>query len=347
MATKKQTTPAAKRYSAPGRHERKGLTLVELIRKFPDDQTAEAWIAAIRWPDGPQCPRCGCTNVQHPTAHKTMPYRCRGKDCRRFFSVRVGTVMQDSKLGYQEWAIATYLYITSLKSVSSTKLHRDLGISQKSAWRLAHRIRECWDDLHGDPFAGPVEVDETYVGGRGKNMHAKVRREKITGRGAVDKTAVVGVKDRATGKVAANVVGDTTGPTLRGFVQDRSADGAMIYSDDHRAYRGLPRHEAVKHSVAEYVNGQVHVNGIESFWAGLKRAYHGTFHHVSAEHLDRYVCEAAGRHNRRDLDTEAMMAATVRGMIGQHLPYAELIAVGPAARKRAAETADIPPGHPF
>ena len=323
------TTAQTRAQSGPGKHYRQGMTIVDLIRKFPDNKTAEAWIASIRWPDGPECPHCGHDNVQHPTAHKTMPYRCRRNGCRKWFSVRTGTVMRNSKLGYQEWAIAVYLYNTNLKSVSSMKLHRDLGISQKSAWHLAHRIRECWDDLHGEPFAGPVEVDETYVGGKAKNMHAKARRERIRGRGAVDKTPVVGVKDRATNKVAAGVVGDTTGPTLRGFVTDRSAEGAMVYSDDAKAYRGLPHHEAVRHSVAEYVNGQAHVNGIESFWAGLKRGYHGTFHHVSAEHLDRYVREFAGRHNRRRLDTEAMMSVMVRGMVGKHLPYTELTAVTP------------------
>ena len=181
------TQKARKR--APGKHWRKGLTLVELIRKFPDDKTAEAWIASIRWPDGPRCPHCDHDNIQHPTAHKTMPYRCRRNGCRKFFSVKVGTVMQNSKLGYQEWAIAVYLFNTSLKGVSSMKLHRDLGISQKSAWHLAHRIRQCWDDLNGEPFEGPVEADETYVGGLAKNMHARVRRERIHGRGGVDKTA--------------------------------------------------------------------------------------------------------------------------------------------------------------
>ncbi len=280
MAENTKHTPGG-----PGKAHRKSLTLVDVIRMFPDDAAAEAWIAEIRWPDGPECPRCGCTNVQHSTAHKTMPYRCRGKGCRRFFSVRVGTVMQDSELGYQEWAIATYLYDTSLKSVSSMKLHRDLGISRKSAWHLAHRIRECWGGLHADPFAGPVEVDETYVGGRAKNMRAGERRECITGRGAVGKTAVVGARDRGTGRVAAGVVDKTDAATLQGFVTDRSAPGAMVYSDDHKAYRGLPRHETVRHSVAEYVNGQAHVNGIESFWVGIERGYHGTFHHVSGEHL--------------------------------------------------------------
>ena len=315
---------------APGKHYRKGLTLVELIRKFPDDKTAEAWIAEIRWPDGPECPHCGHGNVQHPTAHKTMPYRCRGKGCRKWFSVKTGTVMRDSKLGYQEWAIAVYLFNTSLKSVSSMKLHRDLGISQKSAWHLAHRIRECWEDLSGEPMLGPVEVDETYVGGKARNMHAKVRRERITERGPVDKTTVVAAKDRSTGRIAATVVADTDRATLQGFVTHHAGADAMVYTDEHRSYEGLPRHQTVRHSVAEYVNGQAHVNGVESFWAGLKRGYHGTFHHVSPEHLDRYVREFAGRHSRRPMDTEDMMAASVRGMVGKHLPYAELAATGPA-----------------
>ena len=314
---------------APGKHWRKGLTLVELIRKFPDNTTAEAWIASIRWPDGPRCPHCECSNIQHPTAHKTMPYRCRRNGCRKFFSVKVGTVMQDSKLGYQEWAIAVYLFNTSLKGVSSMKLHRDLGISQKSAWHLAHRIRQCWDDLQSEPFAGPVEADETFIGGKAKNMHAKVRRQRIHGRGGVDKTAVAGIKDRTTNKVTARVVAATDGPTLRGFVTEHTTHTAMVYTDDHKAYSGLPRHQTVKHSVAEYVNGQAHVNGVESFWAGLKRGYHGTHHHMSAKHLDRYVAEFAGRHNRRPMDTEDMMAASVAGMVGKHLPYAELTAEPP------------------
>ena len=309
---------------APGKHYRKGMTLVELIRKFPDDKTAEAWFASIRWPDGARCAHCGHDNVQHPTTHPTMPYRCRG--CRKFFSVRSGTVMAESKLGYQEWAIAVYLFNTSLKSVSSMKLHRDLGISQKSAWHLAHRIRECWEDLSGDPFEGPVEVDESHFGGKAKNMHASVRRERITGRGAVDKTTVVAVKDRDTGRVAATVVDNTDAATLQGFVTDHAKTGAMVYTDEHRSYVGLPRHQTVRHSVSEYVNGQAHVNGVESFWAGLKRGYHGTFHHVSPQHLDRYVAEFAGRHSRRPMDTEDMMAASVRGMVGKHLPYDDLVA---------------------
>lgn len=332
---KTETKKSHKR--APGKHWRKGMSLVELLRKFPDDAAAEAWFASVRWPDGVRCPHCDHDSIQHPTTHPTMPYRCRG--CRRFFSVKVGTVMQDSKLGYQEWAIAVYLANTNIKGTSSMKLHRDLGISQKSAWHLAHRIRETWGDKQAAPFAGPVEADETYIGGKAKNMHASVRKRRIHGRGPADKTAVAGVRDRATGKIAAEVVGDTTGPTLRRFVTDRSAEGAMVYTDDAKAYRGLPRHEAVHHSTGQYVNRMAHVNGVESFWAALKRGYHGTHHHVSAKHLDRYVAEFAGRHNRRPMDTDKMMERTAEGMVGKHLPYAVLTA--------EPEPVLITPGEPF
>ena len=294
---------------------------------FPDDQTAEAWFASVRWPDGPECPHCGHDNIQHPTAHPKMAYRCRRGGCRKFFSVRTGTVMAHSKISYQKWAIAVFLMNVNIKGTSSLRLHRDLGISQKSAWFMAHRVREAWSAETAEPMRGPVEVDETYVGGRAKNMHAKVRRERITGRGAVDKTAVVGARDRSTGHVAARVVGDTTGRTLRGFVTEHAKAGAQVYTDKAKAYRGLPRHRAVCHSVGQYVDGMAHVNGIESFWAGLKRGYHGTHHSMSAKHLHRYVAEFSGRHNARPLDTKAMMRRTARGMVGKRLTYSELTAL--------------------
>ena len=324
---------------APGKHYRKGVTLVELIAKFPDDKTAEAWFASVRWPDGVMCGHCEHDNVQHPTRHPTMPYRCRG--CRKFFSVRTGTVMADSKLGFQKWAIAVYLFNTNIKGTSSMKLHRDLGISQKSAWHLAHRIRETWTDRQAELFEGPVEADETYIGGLAKNMHISVRHRRIHGRGGVDKTAVVGVKDRSSGQVVARVVESTDGPTLLGFVTEHTARDAMVYTDEHRSYRGLPHHGTVSHSTGQYVNRMAHVNGVESFWAGLKRGCHGTHHHMSAKHLDRYVAEFAGRHNRRPLDTETMMARTAQGMIGKQLPYAGLTA------DEEAEPVLITPGEPW
>ena len=306
----------------PGRHHREGLSLVQITRMFPDDATAEAWFAQTRWPNGPVCPHCGSIRVQSGAAHRTMPYRCR--DCRRRFSVKTDTVMANSKLGCQTWAIAIYLLTTGIKGVSSMKLHRDLGITQRSAWHLAHRIRETWGRSLS-AFEGPVEADETYIGGLRRNMHRR-QREALTGRGAVGKAAVAGVRDRASGRVSAAVVAATDGATLHPFVASRTEPSAQVYTDDHRGYRNLPRrHRTVRHSVGEYVDGMAHTNGLESFWSLLKRGYHGTYHRMSQKHHDRYVNEFSGRFNDRDNDTLPQMAAMARGLQGKRLPYRDLV----------------------
>ena len=310
---------------APGKAHREGLTLVELFHRFPDDATAKRWFTETRWPDGPHCPHCGSLNVLSGAKHPTMPYRCRERECRKRFSVRSGTVMQDSNLGFQIWAIAIYLSLTSLKSISSMKLHRDLGVTQKTAWHLAHRLRAAYEADEGE-FTGPVEADETYIGGKRKNMHASRRRE-LKGRGAVGKTAVADVKDRETKQIRARVIESTDAATLQGFVGEHAAEGATVYTDEARAYQGMTyTHEAVAHGVGEYVRGMAHTNGMESFWSMLKRAHGGTFHKMSPKHLDRYVQEFAGRHNVRDRDTGDQMTGLVVGMDGKRLRYADLIA---------------------
>ena len=317
----------------PGKFYRKGITLKQFLQAYPNDDTAEQWFIRNRWPNGVCCPKCGSVNVQVGCKH-AMPYRCREKACGRpRFSTKTGTVMEGSKLGYQDWIIAMFLLTTSLKSVSSMKLHRDLGITQKSAWFLAHRLRDALSqgEDEGTLFSGPVEVDETYVGGKRRNM-SNAKRAELTGRGPVGKTAVVGAKDRATKQVAAKVVTSTDKETLQGFVKDNAAPDATVYTDDATAYESLPfDHDTVKHSLSQYVKGDVHTNGIESLWSMLKRAHKGTFHKLSAKHLDRYVQEFAGRHNMRELDTAEQIAGLRAGMESKRLRYAELVAASKLA----------------
>jgi len=313
-------------YNAPGKHFRKGISLQDIFKMFPDSATAEAWFAEQRWSSKPVCPHCGSENIQSGAKHKTMPYRCREKECAKRFSVKTGTVMQNSNLDYQVWAIAIYLMVTNIKGVSSMKLHRDLSITQKSAWHLAHRLRTSWEANSAQQFSGQIEVDETYIGGKVKNMSNKKRKEH-TGRGTAGKVAVLGGKDRDSNQVVAGHVKSTDRETLHGFVEAVSKQDSTVYTDDAPVYGGMKReHETVKHSVSEYVRGQAHTNGIESFWALLKRGYHGIYHHMSEKHLDRYVGEFAGRHNIRGSDTIDQIASISRGMEQKRLRYRDLVA---------------------
>ena len=312
------------RYQAPGRAEREGLSLKALFRMFPDDDKAEQWFEQQMWPNGPVCPDCGSLRYAVVGGQKRMPYFC--NDCRQYFSIKKGSVMHASKLGYQTWAIAVYQVVTGLKGVSAMKLHRDLEISYPTAWHLLHRIRKALET--GElTMSGPIEVDETFVGGKEANKHES-RRSRARG-GVPDKAPVVGAKDRATGKVRAKAVSNTDSATLQGFVRGLAVPGSKVYSDGHPAYTGLDGEydqRAVSHSAGTYVIGDTHTNGIEAFWSMFKRGIVGTYHQISRKHLDRYACEFAGRHNIRDLGTEDQMGEIARGMMGKRLRYSELVA---------------------
>ena len=290
---------------------------------FPTEDAATTWFERVMWPGERCCGHCGSVKTREVPNRTPMPYWC--SDCRSYFSVRTGTAIARSNVPLRKWAIATYLMTTSLKSVSSMKLHRDLDVSQKTAWFMLHRLREAWADETAGGFEGPVEVDETFIGGKNKNHHASERRQ-IQGRGPVGKAAVVGVKDRASGQVRAAAVPDTTGPTLRGFVTADTTPDAMVYSDGEPACESLPHHAAVKHAVGEYVRGMAHTNGMESSWSMMKRAYVGTFHKLSPKHLSRYVGEFEGKHNLRDSGTLTQMRDTVARLVGRNLLYRDLIA---------------------
>ncbi len=310
---------------APGKSHREGIDLFQIMEMFPDDAAAESWFEGILWGQQRCCGHCGSIATSEVPNRKPMPYWC--KDCRSYFSVRTGTAIARSKVPMRKWAIAIYLCLTSLKSVSSMKLQRDIRVSQPTAWFMLHRIREAWGQEPRDQFNGPVEADETYFGGRRRNM-SKSKRKELEGRGTVGKVAVAGVKDRISNHVRAKVVEHTDAETLQGFVRDSVKSGATLYTDDATAYDGMMdfEHESVKHSAAEYVRGMTHTNGIESFWSMLKRAHKGTFHKLSAKHLQRYVNEFAGRHNIRELGTLDQMRDTVAHLVGRDLLYRDLIA---------------------
>ena len=220
---------------ARGKAHREGLTVVELMDMFPTEEAATEWFESIIWPNGRHCPKCGSERTRE-ASHKKMPYWC--TDCRSYFSVKTGTAMQRSKVPLRKWAITIYLCLTSLKSVSSMKLQRDIGVSQPTAWFMLHRIREAWASESDGPFDGPVEVDETYFGGRKKNMSKAKRREEF-GRGPAGKTMVMGAKDRDTNRVVAQVIERKNRETMQGFVATHAAPGAKVYTDTAGGYHGM------------------------------------------------------------------------------------------------------------
>lgn len=318
----------------PGQAQRRGISLPELFEMFPNEYAASVWFEDIRWPDGNlYCPRCFSEDAYPVPNEKPMPYRCRS--CKRYFSVKTGTVMEHSNIPLRKWVIGIYLMITNVKGVSSMKLHRDLGITQKSAWFMAQRIREGWANDAPQPMEGPVEVDETFIGrmaprrGYGPEdcddetvsdplMPRRRRRSRLM--------AVVGARDRATNRIDARPVPNVRRETLRAFIDERVPMNAMLYTDEASAYIGIRwRHETVTHSRWEWARGEVSTNGLESFWAMIKRGYKGTYHKWSKKHLHRYVNEFAGRHNDRRQDTMHQMQAHANRLIGRRLKYDDLI----------------------
>lgn len=313
-----------------GKAQFEGISLVELFQMFPADEAAQTWLEEQRWGGEPWCPHCGSFNVRRNN-HKSMPWRCTERVCRKRFSVRSGTPLQGSPLGYQIWVITIYLLTMSLKGQSSMKLHRNLKVTQKTAWFLAHRIRNAFaekDDDEGGHFSGPVEMDETYMGGKRVNMSNTQRKalaETGVDRRWIGKVAVVGAKDQAIKQVRTQVVESTDAATLRGFVIDHTTHRATVHSDNAGDYESLLFHrQTIKHSLSEYVKGEAHTNSVKSLWSMLKRAHKRIYHKMNPKHLGRCVQVFAGRHNLRKADTLTQMGMVVRGFEGKQLTYADL-----------------------
>jgi transposase-like protein len=271
-------------------------TLLEAIRHFSDPDTCLNFLVQLRWADGIHCPRCG--SGEHSFLSTRRLWKCKG--CKKQFSVKVGTIMEDSPIGLDKWLTAIWLIANAKNGISSYEVHRAIGVTQKSAWFLLHRIRSAMQSGTFTKLSGEVEVDETFIGGKARNMHADKRAEKIYGRGATGKAIVIGVLERG-GKVRTKVIPDTKKKTVQAEVRANVETGTLVCTDALPSYEGLAPdyvHEAVDHA-KEYVRGNVHTNGLENYWSLLKRCIRGTYVSVEPFHLFRYLDEQAFRFNER------------------------------------------------
>ncbi len=300
------------------------LSLLSLFRKFPDEKAAATWLERRIWLDGEErhCLRCGCIGHVHEVRNaKPMPYRC--SDCGKYFSLRTGTVMEGSNLPLHKWLVAVHLLLSNPKGISSIRLGEALGVRQKTAWYLAHPIGKSMAEELPD-FIGPVEIDETYIGGRQRNKHFNKRKTHAGPLG--DKVAVLGVKDRATHCVAAVALGGSPcSHDVASFYTGRIDWSAELYTDESTIYSHCLNRSTVNHSRGQYVDGDIHTNGVESFWALVKRGYMGTYHKWSPKHLPRYLAEFTGRFNSREEEPLERIGAVFDRMRGKRLKYRDLV----------------------
>lgn len=298
-------------------------TLTEFTDYFGDEEKCRKYYAQVRFANGEYCPHCNHKEIY--TFKDGKRYRC--ASCKQDFTIKTGSVFGESKIPLRKWFIAIYLLSNSSKGISSVQLAKHVGVSQKTAWFIAHRIREAHQQ-NKSQLSGTVEVDETYIGGRSKNMHAKVRKTKITGTGGVNKTIILGMKAR-TGEVRAQVIEDTASKTLHPIIKNTVTKGSTLYSDEWLGYNNLQhdfKRGVIRHSAEEYVNEDCHTNSIESFWALFKRGYHGVYHQMSRKHIQRYINEFAFRFNRKANSLQFVFADVVNQVSqSTQLPYKSLI----------------------
>ena len=311
-------------------------TLQEAIVSFADPDNCIEYLVERRWPDGVVvCPTCGRNDVSYVA--KRRVWQCKSRHPKSQFSIKVGTIFEDSPIGLDKWLAAMWMYANSKNGVSSWEIHRSLGVTQKTAWFMHHRIAlalhtETPHQMGGD--SGPVEVDETFIGGNPKNMHAAKRRKMKTALNGVGfaKVPVMGLLDREGRQVRAKVIPNVKRDVLQAEILRQIEKGSTVYTDSAPAYDNLAAqeyiHDAVNHTL-EYVRGEVHTNGMENFWSLLKRGLKGTYVAVEPFHLDRYVGEQVFRYNNRatkdnPLNDADRFALAVSQIVGKRLTYAEL-----------------------
>lgn len=298
-------------------------TLQEAIVYFSDDTVCLNFVASLRWADGiPTCPRCSCEQTSFLKTR--LIWKCKG--CKKQFSVKFNTIFEDSPLGLDKWLTAMWLIANAKNGISSYELHRAIGITQKSAWFVLHRIRLAMQAGTFEKLSGIIEVDETYFGGKAKNMHASRRKAVNMKSGKGSKTGVMGMVQRK-GRVRAKVINTADRDTLQNEIKAHVVIGSEIYTDDHKGYDGLYEaylHDVVNHSI-EYVRGNVHTNSIENFWSLLKRTVKGTYISVAPEHLQKYVEEQAFRYNEREGNDQDRFLGVIKAISGKRLTYNQLI----------------------
>ena len=309
-------------------------TLQQAIQFFSDFENCRQFMIAVRWSDGKvRCPYCASDKVTY--LEKARLYRCYGDHPKQKFSLKVGTVFEDSPIALEKWLPAVWLVVNCKNGISSYELHRALGVTQKSAWFMLHRIRLAMQSTSFVKIGGPgseCEVDETFIGGKARNMHKSVKARRISGRGKhmADKSAVMGILERG-GHIRTHVIPDRSSETLQGLVREHVTAGAAIFTDELHGYWGLNKeyeHQIIDHAV-KYVDGRVHTNGLENFWSLLKRGLHGTYVAVEPFHLFRYLDEQAFRYNNRATKDNPLTDAdrfhlALSQIAGKRLTFAEV-----------------------
>lgn len=302
-------------------HEPKSLQ--EAVIYFADLDNCQAYLAEKRWPNGVVCPTCGSRDVRYLA--KQRRWECKAKHAKKQFSIKVGTIFEDSPIGLDKWLCAVWMITACKNGISSWELHRALGVTQKSAWFMLHRVRLGLQNNDGTKLSGEVEVDESFIGGKARNMHAAKKAEKMTAGSNKGKTIAFAMVERG-GKVKTAVVDRRRKKELQAQIREHVQVGSAIFSDELLSYEGLNddyKHAVINHAL-EYVNGNVHTNTMENFWSLVKRQIHGTYVNVEPFHLFRYLDEQSFRYNNREMTDGERFEVAVRQIVGKRLTYAEL-----------------------